>query len=554
VTSFVHSNTATAAGPTKHPGSRLGHIMKVSEPEDEEFDDIDDDLLVVKLDDDDDNTGGNNGDDDEQYYRPFRHQSTTKTTTTTASTGKNTSATSDHLKHGGNSHKTNSKVKSIGKNKSSNSKKVVETEATTNSPGVDLLALLLLDEIGLREGEGGGIRDNNCIGSEFQNNTNNIASLIRDASVKSQRARSLAYALAGEGQHQPTKTNKSSSSSKEKEKENTTNTIHNDDEKDNDELYSAASNAHFEAALSYRRVYQTLFAMLSPTVSTLPTLEASHITLTSSSEVDADRSTSRRRRMRRNRQTSSGGLTRSSEWELAKSMLMLSDMHARTAKSMYGMGLKWNMIATMAPTATATMQNNATTAKGGLKVEGVDGGSGGVSKTECGATGFDTSRENIVGVRDHQAATSSTNNDKQRSNISNDKCGDIKDKNVASSTAANAEVIEILPTPPLLPPQHERLRMAVRRALDTANHEEDITNSTFLGRSTYTSTTVTKQSTQATNANNHNGNAKRSNKNKVAMIAASGRLAGGMHPSNWSTPVDGKEGSSDCGVNPVDEL
>ena len=96
--------------------------------------------------------------------------------------------------------------------------------------------------------------------------------------------------------------------------------------------------------------------------------------------------------------------------------------------------------------------------------------------------------------------------------------------------------------------------MAVRRALDTANHEEDITNSTFLGRSTSTSTTVTKQSTQATNANNHNGIAKRSNKNKVAMIAASGRLAGGMQPSNWSTSVDGKEGSNDCGADPVDEL
>ena len=34
-------------------------------------------------------------------------------------------------------------------------------------------------------------------------------------------------------------------------------------------------------------------------------------------------------------------------------------------------------------------------------------------------------------------------------------------------------------------PQHERLRMAVRGALDTANHEEDITNSTFLARSTF---------------------------------------------------------------------
>ena len=34
-------------------------------------------------------------------------------------------------------------------------------------------------------------------------------------------------------------------------------------------------------------------------------------------------------------------------------------------------------------------------------------------------------------------------------------------------------------------PQHERIRLAVRGALDTANHEADITNSTFLARSTF---------------------------------------------------------------------
>lgn len=35
--------------------------------------------------------------------------------------------------------------------------------------------------------------------------------------------------------------------------------------------------------------------------------------------------------------------------------------------------------------------------------------------------------------------------------------------------------------------QHERIRLAVRGALDTANHEADITNSTFLARSTFLS-------------------------------------------------------------------
>lgn len=124
------------------------------------------------------------------------------------------SATSDRLKHDGSSTKVNNKAKSNGKNKS---KKVVEAKVTTTSPGVDLLAMLLLDENELREGEGGGAHDNNCGGSEFQNDSHDIASLIRDASVKSQRARSLTHALAGEGQYQPTKTRQSSSSNEEKD-------------------------------------------------------------------------------------------------------------------------------------------------------------------------------------------------------------------------------------------------------------------------------------------------------------------------------------------------
>jgi hypothetical protein len=46
--------------------------------------------------------------------------------------------------------------------------------------------------------------------------------------------------------------------------------------------------------------------------------------------------------------------------------------------------------------------------------------------------------------------------------------------------------------------QHERIRLAVRGALDTTNHEADITNSTFLARSTFLNAT-TKPATKPNN-------------------------------------------------------
>ena len=49
--------------------------------------------------------------------------------------------------------------------------------------------------------------------------------------------------------------------------------------------------------------------------------------------------------------------------------------------------------------------------------------------------------------------------------------------------------------------QHERIRLAVRGALDTANHEADITNSTFLARSTFMSNANNKQPNHADKSN-----------------------------------------------------
>lgn len=488
----------------------------MSEPEEDidDFYDDDDDLLVVKLDeDDDDNDQNGNDDDDEQYYRPFRHQ------TTAATTEKRQMAatTASDPKHSG----SKTKMKSNGNNRSTTIKK---EDATNYSPGVDLLALLLLDETELR-GQGGGEGEEGA--NTLEMIPNDIASLVRDASAKSQRARSLTYTLAGEGQ-QPS--NPSGAKSSEKAEAGTT--IDNDEGKDKDKLYAAAADAHAEAALSYRRVYQTLFGMLSPSSS-----EALPESLSSSTEVP------KRRRRRRWRIPSGGGFggeeLRNNEWELAKSMLMLSDMHARTAKSLYGMGLKWNM---MTPTADKADDDG-------------DGGGGGGSKTVKDAVGVGTTSGHKAKTTVEAAALSSKNvptslspyDDKKKSSISDNNASHASANNKTDSTVASAELVEILPPP--LPPQHERLRMAVRRALDTANHEEDITNSTFLGKSSSTSTAVTKQSTPTITSNNHNGTAKRSNKNKVAMIAAAGRVAGGLQPQNHV-----KGGENDGGVNPVDEL
>ena len=59
----------------------------------------------------------------------------------------------------------------------------------------------------------------------------------------------------------------------------------------------------------------------------------------------------------------------------------------------------------------------------------------------------------------------------------------------ASKAAARCEVTQTAPNNESKQIRHhERIRLAVRGALDTANHEADITNSTFLARSTFLNT------------------------------------------------------------------
>lgn len=122
-------------------------------------------------------------------------------------------------------------------------------------------------------------------------------------------------------------------------------------------------------------------------------------------------------------QKSTGGLSPSEE--IAKSMLILANGHVRMAASLANMGVKWNM----------------------GKVESFGRVISKDSKQEIAAAVSD-GPENIQA---HTVGATSNGLDDKNHNI----------------------------------PQHERLRMAVRGALDTANHEEDITNSTFLARSTF---------------------------------------------------------------------
>jgi hypothetical protein len=122
-------------------------------------------------------------------------------------------------------------------------------------------------------------------------------------------------------------------------------------------------------------------------------------------------------------QKSSVGLSPSEE--LAKSMLILANGHVRMAASLANMGVKWNM----------------------GKAESF----GRVMTKCCKQVITAAVSEGRESIQDHSVGATPNGRDDKNHNI----------------------------------PQHERLRMAVRGALDTANHEEDITNSTFLARSTF---------------------------------------------------------------------
>ena len=336
--------------------------------------------------------------DDEKYYKPFRHLGGSNGSVGTHNSQRSQSSSSSPRSKSS----TVKTKKKAGKAKESTANNDVKEETKP----MDILTVLL-------SGPAVAVDDRGTDG-----NTIDITIMIEEAATKSSRARSMTNALVLQEKEHP---------------QQETNSDNKEDTVDND-LYVATANAHTEAAISFQRVYKKLLGLKNEVGATTVGQ-----TVTSSDERIV------------------GTLSQSEE--LAKSMIILSNGHARMAKSLGEMGVKWNM-------------------------GKVDNGGRMVSKNS-----------NDVNT---------TINNKKPTSTSKDSNDDSKRR---ESTTSN-----------------ERLRMAVRGALDTANHEDDITNSTFLARST------------VLNANK--------------KLAASSKVPNKKDMKNKVKRGDGSGG----GVNPVDDL
>jgi hypothetical protein len=444
----------------------LFDVVQISEPDDDyAFDDCedDDDLSVVAIPSDLAADGQHeNEDDDARYYRPFRHHQ--YDVDSNESVGKNSA---------------NQKTKNAKKQKKMNiSVDEGEMAMAKKQKPVDLLAVLLLDNVG-----GGG---NVSVDIPKNDDGSDIASLIREASATSKLARSMTDALATKKRFKHNSNNTTvdvalEGKKKSSEKEEAISIV--DD--DNNDLYAATSNVHSEAASSYRRVYRTLLGLPSSSTSSASPPEDGTVGIFGK---------------RRN----GTNIKHDSSVELAKSMLMLSDMHARTAKSLLNMGLKWNVDMT------------ASVLRGGRDTRKI------TKKNES----KDTNRKN-PGVT---TAISTTKFEKEIG------VGTTKSISVSSSSSSSSTIVADDVG------NHERLRMAVRKALDTANHEEDITNSIFLGvGGAHRSTASSSLPSKVTRSNN-----------KMAAVASSSPAAGSIERGRGGEQQNRSD--VDDGVNPVDDL
>lgn len=305
----------------------------------------------------------------------------------------------------GNTHQSQA-ASSKGKKSTKSSKPVKNTKSSTNKEDSKPMDLLAVLLSG--PAAAAGSRNANTIDGA------DVTILLEEAAAKSSRARSMTNALVLQ----------------EKEHQQETKS---DEIVDND-LYVETANAHTEAAISFQFLYKKLLGL--------------------ENEGDVN-------------QRIVGTLSPSEE--LAKSMIILANGHARTAKSLGEMGVKWNM--------------------------------GKVDK--CGRMVSKNSKDVNTDV-----------NNKGPTNAS--RVGDLA---VATTAAAEKRRRESESS-------NERLRMAVRGALDTANHEDDITNSTFLARSTVL-----------------NANKTLTESSKVPVHSTT---------NNKKNRTNGKRG--DGGVNPVDDL
>eukprot|EP00985_Skeletonema_marinoi_P024183 scaffold16664_cov107-Skeletonema_marinoi.AAC.3 len=317
---------------------------------------------------------------------------------------------------GGNNHQNQRNGSNSSKKKSKSSKPTMKsTESSANketAKPMDLLAVLL-------SGPAAATSTASRDASTTDDNVD-ITILIQEASTKSSRARSMTNALVLQ--------------EKEHSQKSTTTTNCAEEGVDND-LYVATANAHTEAAISFQILYKKLLGLKN--------------------DVDAN-------------QSIVGGLSSPSE-ELAKSMILLANGHARTAKSLGEMGVKWNMgKVDKSGRMVSKNSNNVNTAVNDKKTSANVSKDGGVAATASAA-------------------------EKRRS----------------ESESSN-----------------ERLRMAVRGALEIVL-EDDITNSTFLARST------------VLNANK--------------KLAAASSKVPQVHSTSTNNKKDRTKGKQN-GENPVDDL
>ncbi|KAL7450553.1 hypothetical protein ACHAWC_005027 [Mediolabrus comicus] len=352
---YVNVPSTTTAQPINHNTSSNNNYSDVFLEVSEPEDDFDDDLLVIASSDMMEEVDL----DDEKYYKPFRHLGGSNGSVGTHNSQRSQSSSSSPRSKSGT---VKTKKKAVKTKESTTNNEVKE-----ETKPMDILTVLL-------SGPAVAVDDRGADG-----NTIDITIMIEEAATKSSRARSMTNALVLQEKEHP--------------QQEITNSDSKEDTVDND-LYVATANAHTEAAISFQRVYKKLLGLKNEVGTT-----TGQTTVTSSGERIV------------------GTLSQSEE--LAKSMIILANGHARMAKSLGEMGVKWNM-------------------------GKVDDGGRMVSKNS-----------NDVNTTVNDKKPTSTNK------------GGNDDSKRRESTTSN-----------------ERLRMAVRGALDTANHEDDITNSTFLARST----------------------------------------------------------------------
>ncbi|KAL7548210.1 hypothetical protein ACHAWF_011504, partial [Thalassiosira exigua] len=308
-----------------------------------------------------------------------------------------------------------------------------------------------------------------------------IARVMEEAAAKSRRARSLTEHLAAKrAGGSDSKRSASGGVSKD------------------EDPYVAATNAHAEAAMAFRGAYRALLGLGD---------DGDNGNGNGDNGNDDNNNNDRTRPI-----APSGAAAPVPGSELARSALLLARSHARTARSLGAMGERWNLGRVDAATGRMRSRADASSSPSSSAAPSIAGGANereGKDRTKDGRR------------RSDDAASSAAADDGGGVPAAAPDVGE------RDGDAPGGEVA-----------QHERLRMAVRGALDPTNREDDITDSVFLSRSTLSGTTGASVLNAPRNRPRRLGPGA-----PKANAKAEDRPAGG---------TDGA--AADAGPNPVDDL